>query len=180
MGKMRAHGFVFLTVLIFLQLFSLMGLYGLMHSATTIKINQHSWQREMDLFTAQHILHELEENFLHGNITCVIHRISATTLIYQPVSWWQQYACRDHANEIEYYYAVEVMGKDPCGGMSMVDQSQIVIPKYYRITLFMLSANIKNAKIILQSTIVKPTDEISACAGKMHQVMSGRQMWREI
>lgn len=178
--KFIPHGFVLLIVLVFLQLFSLLGLYGLTTASITTRTNRHLWQRDRDLLVSKKLLHDIENQLSADSLTCVIQRLSRSVLARKPISWWQQNACSGNLIEMRYYYVMETLGNDPCGVLGKDDNNQAVIPKYYRITLYVLPDKMRRAKLILQSTMAKQSEERSICSGTPHQVELGRQMWRPI
>lgn len=180
MAYQRSNGFVLFTVLIFMQLFSLMSIYGLTTAAIALKINQHRWLRDQYSSAANQILHDLENNLLRDESICMIPVLSAAWIAKQSLVWWQQHACSGNFGEMRYYYAVEWLGKNDCGVISKIDNNQWLTANYYRITLFLLPNRFPGSKLILQSTIAKPSANIPSCPGKTYSVIIGRQMRREL
>jgi hypothetical protein len=180
MGKITStNGFVFFILLLFLQIFALISLYGWMVVNLNLKNNMHLWQREMFFHTSENILLRLKDNLPFLLSHCPITILSPHYLSLQPISWWQSHACSAKLNEISYYYVVEPLGKDPCGIINN-DTNSVFIADYYRITLFALSDKTQIAKLILQSTFVKPEKSTLPCMDKLHFVTKGLQMCREI
>ena len=167
-------------MLVFLQIFSLMSLYGLMTAGSTIKRYRQRWQHEHQFLLTKQRLRHIEKYWVTTAPSCQIPVILATSIAKKPISWWQQYACSDKLNRLNYYFVVEVIDKEPCGVLEKKLFNQIVTVEYRRITLLSLSNETNGIRILLQSTIATLMDSASPCQGKPHRVILGRQGWREI
>jgi hypothetical protein len=161
-----ARGFIFVTVLIILQMLSLNSLYVLMHAATIMKKNTHRWQSQQTEWFAYKLMNQLEANIEASSQVCDIPVMSAVDFSSQALSWWEANTCSDNRNEIRYYYAVEPLGEDACGVINHH------VASYKRITL-----NIPN-QYLLQSTVAVPVISTAACQDHPHIVRAGRQMIR--
>ncbi|TAK78791.1 MAG: hypothetical protein EPO11_00910 [Gammaproteobacteria bacterium] len=162
MSLSKSKGFTLFVVLIFLQIFSMMGLYGLTTVALIIKMNQDEWQREVNVDNARTVLYGLTT--IDG-LNCFIPITSPSALAKQTMDWWQSNACSGNSAGNPYYYVVESLGKDACG----VIGGQIAA--YYRVSL-------RFGTILLQGTLAQG-DEMASC-DQPHHVVAGYQMWREI
>lgn len=178
--RLSSSGFVLVTVLLFLQVFSLISLYGLMYASTTMKRNDHLWYGYNDRLKSNQFLQKLESGVVLDPAACNIPVTPSPVLARKPISWWQLHTCSANADGIRYYYAVESLGDDPCGVTEKGNRNQWLIANYYRITLFMLPDKLKGAKYLLQSTIALSGVQALACEGNLHRVKPGRQTWREI
>jgi len=179
MNRHLENGFIFLAMLIFLQLFTSLSVYGLMRISGTLQRDQHLWQRESNVISGQRILRNIEKNIASGSVACIIPITPAEQLIKKSELWWYLHACSHSVGEIHYYYAVELLGEDTCGFV-MNHTNQTIIADYNRITLYLLSDKLGGGKLILQSTITIPLKQTTPCHGKIHGVGLGRQMWREL
>ena len=179
---MRAcsKGFVLFTVLIFLQLFSLISLQGITAISMNIKSCRDLWQRNRHRQEINHLLHRLEFHLLSEKerVACLISTTLPEELAQKPISWWQQFSCSGIFLEKRYYYVVEALGKDSCAAIKY-DTNHIVIAEYYRITLLFLQGQANDQVALFQSTVAKAGDEIASCYPS-HAVKPGRQMLREI
>ena len=180
MNRQSSHGFVLLLLLIFMQLFAWVGLHELTIAADTLKLNQHHWQHDQQLLVAKKILARLERMPSSEMTHCLIPITPAFLLAKKPLSWWQQDACSGYFMGNQYYYVFESLGKDVCGAINKKTDDPLVAADYDRLTLFWLPVAIPGARIILQSTIAKESDELASCPDKLNLVKAGRQMWREI
>jgi hypothetical protein len=99
---------------------------------------------------------------------CMIEATSPFQLARMPKTWWQAHGCVMGS----YYYAIEFLGHDPCALVDKKENNQLITADYYRITLY--------GKSILQSIEVKSSFAITACSGKLHTILAGRQMLREL
>ncbi len=176
----QSSGFVLFTVLIFLQLFVLLSFYSLQQIALTFKMHDVQWTRAQEMHVANRVLRKLEQQLLNNELNCQRPYMASTTLSQQPLSWWQQMTCQGNESGMIYYYFVEFIAHDACAMMSEVNQPQLLIAAYYRITLRMVSAKRQQSNLILQSTVSKPVVTSSSCNATMHHVSAGRQMWREL
>lgn len=180
MNKKLSNGFVLVTVLVFLQVFSLMSLYSLMYASATMKGNDHLWYGYIYRVKSNKILHRLESSAMTDMQACIIPVTPATVLALNPTAWWQLNTCSDNVDGIRYYYAVESLGGDPCGIMGKSNNNQLLTAEYYRITLCALPDKLKGAKFLLQSIIALPAVNAARCQRNLHLVKPGRQFWREI
>jgi|WetSurMetagenome_2_1015567.scaffolds.fasta_scaffold381318_2 hypothetical protein len=165
-------------VLVFLQLFSLSSLYVMLHAANAVKRSHHHWLRDRYLQLGHVILRDIERGFLERYSTCSIPASLAESFIKKPVSWWKQQACSDKVGEVDYYYVVENLGQHPCH--VIISGNHDWVASYHRVTLLMLPDKMRGAKILLQTTFVTSTGELSACTDKRYRVFAGRQLLREL
>jgi Tfp pilus assembly protein PilX len=179
MNRYAMRGFVLIIVLVFLQLFSLLGWYALTSASMAIKMNEHHWQREKNWYSANQALNDAELNLSSTLPPCMIPIAPLAAIVNEPFSWWQRQGCSGNLNEIRYYYVAEWVGNDPCGVIGKGVSNQSITAEYYRITLLALPKKMKMATIILQSTIIKGNHDNSSCRGQSRLVTVGRQMWRE-
>jgi hypothetical protein len=180
MSHYKMNGYILFVVLIFLQIFSCLGLYELTAISLTLRKNNHHLIRESYLLQAQKILKNLEEDVIAGHPTCLVTISSASIPARMPLRWWQQKSCSRSNRAVRYYYRVESLGNDACAVISKNQYNHIMPAAYYRITLLMAMDKIRGAKLILQSTLAKPGTDPLSCPGKMHRVTLGRQMMRQL
>ena len=179
MNRQAMNGFTLVIVLLFLQLFSLLGWTLLTSTSMTIKVNAHRWQHQENVYWANQILTELELDLLLMLPDCRVPITPWAMLTREPFTWWQQHGCSGNLNEIRYYYVVEWLDKDPCGVIDKDEKNQGLIANYYRITLLVSPKKMKAATILFQSTVAKGAHDTSSCRGQLHNVTLGRQMRRE-
>lgn len=172
----RCRGFAFIVVLFFLQLVSLTSLFGLSQISVTMKKNLHEWDSEFYASIVDKMLQEVEARQISGANECSIPTIPGYELLHQPLSWWEANTCSDNMNEIRYYYAVELLGKDTCSVIGQMS-SQRMAASYERITVYAQPTGM-HGKYLIQSTIAIPSGEAPLCQGKPHKVSIGRQMSR--
>lgn len=180
MRRYNAQGYVLLFVLVFLQLFSCLGLYELMSAASLLKENDHWRAHEFMLYHAKLSLRQIEHDILDGYSTCTIASIPAADMARQSINWWKGHACVREADEMVLYYVVEKLGDDECAIIENKTNNQTIIASYYRITLLAAYFAFGYAKVILQSTLAIPAVDHLSCAGNLHTVVVGRQMMREL
>jgi Tfp pilus assembly protein PilX len=172
-------GFVLLIILVFMQIFSILTCVGLASVSAAIRINRDAWQSYTFKKAAVRELDTLETALLTTGPQCVIPILPAGELARKSISWWQEYSCSSNLAGFRYYYVTENLGKDSCSLLDK-DTDHIVIADYYRITLLALPAKKLTAKLILQSTMVKASNDSLPCDRDKHLVTAGRQMQREL
>lgn len=172
----KHYGITLITVLIFLQIFSLFALYELTASRLALKMSHHWYQQQLLLIQSEKILATLEKTIINNPEVCQIPVTNVRELIAKPLSWWQREpVCSGNFQMIQYYYVIEALGMDPCAAISPEKKGA----DYFRITLFVTLKN-NPAKKIMQSTLVTHHAISQSCEGIKHSVKVGRQMWYEI
>lgn len=174
---MKSRGYVLLSVLIFMIIFSLVGIHALNASLNSLKNNEHLWQRTSAWYYAHQALTSIEKQLLTYQPTCMLPWISATEVARKPIDWWQ-HRCSGNLAGIRYYYCLELLAKEPCMKGRSNDQL-LYNAEFYRITLIAVP-NLKGAKIVLQSIMVKAQQQSSICTEKPRILHVGRQLWRAL
>jgi hypothetical protein len=173
MSMYRSKGYVLLTVLIFLQLFVLLGLYGLLSAKLSLRTTRDIYQQSATRLEMQQLLNEVELNLLA--YPCKSRAISLFTLKQANLNWWQEHGCSTQKNGQELYFYIEDMDVDAC---AIIKSNQALTSQYYRITLAKFSG--QQAIILLQSTSIRPVSPTTICLLQPHFVSLGRQMLREL
>lgn len=161
----KTKGFILIIVLVFLQIFSLIGLFNISTVTHVMKSNSHLYQGYCLRLKSRQFLQTLEREI---KPECIIPITPAPLLGKKPLSFWQVNACHANVDGIRYDYSVEWLGDDACAVMENGSQA-----RYYRLTL-------KTGHYLLQSTLAQPISTQKACEGKAHLLQAGRQWLREI
>lgn len=170
------RGIALLIVLLFLQIFALLGLYALENTVLAEKISRLHWHEQVTLATAENILEDIEKRLQADQMSCMIPATGSQDLLNRSFSEWPSLStCTGNFHNLQYYYAVESLGQDPCATIGYTNK----IADYYRITLITL-AKAADTKIMLQGTMVKPVKNEHECRGISHSVSIGLQAWHEI
>ncbi len=166
-------GIALITVLLFLQIFAILGLCAIQMAWIETKQSREKWQSHVRHQMANDALNKIEKSL---NQECLIPITPINQLITYSLSWWQfRSNCAGNFRSFQYYYRIEFLGFDPC---AYAQEKYKIIAKYYRITLVGVEDNIK---IVLQSTVISPIhDGELSCSKKPHNIKVGRQMMREI
>jgi Tfp pilus assembly protein PilX len=169
-------GFILITVLLFLQIFILLGLYALLTSIVAKKISTSHWQQQVTTTVAESILHDIELKLSTDNMLCLIPVTSRDVMLsLPPVSA----TCSGNIKQFKYSYIVELLGQDPCAETADANPQPIIVD-YFRISLLVIMQD-GHSKIALQSVITKLNHyQQSYCPSGHHRIDLGRQMWREI
>lgn len=174
-------GYVLLFVLILLNVMVMMSWYSLEAALSMRKMNYAAWQKEKAYYQAQALLFSLEHMIIEELPACLIPITSPHELLRREVSWWQNRACNGNLDGDSYYYVVEHLVDDACAILNKGVDEKIESAAYYRLTLFFsLKNNFFKSKIVLQSTVIRPSAVDGVCADSQRPVLVGRQMWREL
>lgn len=176
----RVRGFVLFSTLVFLQIFSLMSVFGLMRVSESLKASDAFLQRERLVGVSRGILTQIEQRVESRQPVCMIPRTSAVLLAAMPLNWWKTHTCSGNFGMIRYYYAVELEDLDVCAHSDKSINNQMLAIQYYRLTLLVLSGLRDETRYYLQSTIALEGNQRVSCSSGLRQIRLGRQMWREI
>jgi Tfp pilus assembly protein PilX len=178
----KESGLALMTVLIFLQIIAILGLFAVESAIETQKMARLDWEQTNIFLIVEQELHQIETQLIKSIPPCIIPVTTQSDLLNKPLSWWQSStACQGELQTFSYFYVIEKLGIDPCADLHSSEKS-ISQPKavaYMRINLLVLDKK-KESKEVLQSTVVTLDNAVSAtCQGLRHPVFLGRQMWRE-
>ncbi|VVC76092.1 hypothetical protein AQUSIP_13970 [Aquicella siphonis] len=178
----RARGFVLFSILVFLQIFSLLSVYSLLRAAASLKQDDFLLQHERRLQIANRIMRQIEHRVETDQPGCLISRMPAYKLAARPLRWWELNACSGNLDGIRYYYAVEREELDRCAYAGQIADNHLLAVQYYRLTLLMVSAGQEETEpgYCLQSTVAVHANQGVSCSGRLRRIQIGRQMWREI
>lgn len=176
----RVQGYILLIVLIFLQLFSVLGLYELTAITWSLKVSKDAQQQEALHDEALQSLGAAEKMVGGDEPVCLVSVGVSDTAAQNSNDWWAEWGCEGQLASSTYYYIVEFLASDPCAVVGKFNNNQALTANYYLITLVSLPKSASLAKIILQSTIIKADNKPKLCTEKPHLVYLGRQMWRDI
>jgi Tfp pilus assembly protein PilX len=175
---LHLKGFTLFVVMIYLQLFSLLGLFGLMTGTIAIKSVQQSRMKSELLIKADSILAEIEAQSIAEITHCNIEQRIPSSLADESGEWWRQHACEGRFAALQYDYVIEPLAVDICGRADKSVEIHSLAAVYYRITLRLRPSNETQVIRMLQSTIVQLEDKHMPCQGEYHRVRLGRQMQR--
>jgi Tfp pilus assembly protein PilX len=173
-------GMVLIAVLIFLEIFSILGLYALQANLWENKLTQRFWVKNVMDSVAKAELVTAENRLVQSLSNCKIQSTSASILASQDIAWWRSVSCAGIFRMFQYYYVIEFLGNDPCAYLQGADESSASIAGYYRITVLITSSYDPGQKVMLQSSMVKPAMQDRICNSRRHGVTQGRQMMREL
>jgi hypothetical protein len=167
----KQSGVALITVLIFLEILTLLTLYSLHASLWETRITNQYWNKHLLRENAFTTLANIENE---SSTSCQILPLPAAELKLKSIAWWQSNACAGKIKSYNYYYVIEGLGIDPCARV----QADAAV--YYRISLLLKSSLHSEERIILQSTFVKPEATDQDCKFKLRSLAAGRQSIREI
>jgi hypothetical protein len=163
------QGFFLYPLLIFIQIYLLLGTYGLEASQRNLVASHADWQSHRLLLKAKSFVEKLEKNLPKN--ACQIP--SNATIPNQPLKWWMEYACHQMQDTVHYYYVVEKLDSNPCETFENQPNYQAA---YYRVSLNALKAS---HQLILQSIVLIPEqDNQLSCLQPPYIVVPGEQLFR--
>lgn len=146
------QGIILVTVLLFLQILAILGLY-FMQNRIVIKKIAYSLLEQTNLFIAAETVIKKIEN--EAMATCLIPVTNQADLRKAPIVWWQSVGCAGVFNSLDYFYVTENLGVSE-------------LMTYFRVSL-LIKNKITGAEELLQSTYRVD-----------HNVTKDQQMWREL
>lgn len=173
----RASGIVLITVLAFLQILAVLGLYAMQMALYETKQAQLIYRKHVAEHNTEEALRHAEYNLMNGFATCFVPVTSTSELLSHSMDWWKATSCAGNFFAFQYYYVTEFLGTDACGFTEMLPNK--ITADYYRITVLGVAGDVK---VVLQSALVLPSRGSLAedCYKTGHKVKIGRQMWREL
>lgn len=177
MHSKKPHGFVLITVLLFIQAFSLLSTINLSTISLHEKLNYFGLKNITFKRYCQKTLAYLESQIAEKPDACSISLTPATQLGKNPLSWWQTNTCHANVDGVNIYYVVEALLDNTCATVENSINNQAVTFQYYRLTLRALP-KWKHGRYVLQSTIALPTTRTCKPSGRVIKI--GQQSWREI
>lgn len=174
--QINQKGFVLITVLLFLQCFALLSLYGLTNVKLMLKATFDDQKQFAYKQAGKQFLAALSRQTL-STATCRIPIAEPTWLASANQNWWQTKACRANYQEIQYYYVVETLGTYPCVLIAMPQGMQAA--KFERITL-LTTSSAWTPLVVMQATIASPDERTATCSQATRTIKQGSQMFREI
>lgn len=175
--RMISRGYVLLTTLVFLQLFTLLGLYALSAVAMRYRFIGEQFQHQLQLAAAERELTKLEKNV---PLKCFIPVVPASILAAKSQSWWRSAGCASSDAAFSYNYVIEKLMPNERAVVVNSDNNQCDKPYYYRITLAVIPHAPSCEKVVVQSTVVTKSEDIVPCDAANETVYTGRQMWRHL
>jgi len=174
----RQNGFVILIVLVFMQILILLNWYVINNVLLLTRFSKNMAVHDLLYHQAKCVLTRVEAEVVSNLPDCLISFTDTDLLIAQPLTWWKAQSCSGNSQTFKYYYVVEPLAVDSC---AIVDPVKKTIASWFRLTLF-LYLNKGNARIFLQSTLVRPSTggAEQPCTGSHHTVQVGRQSSREL
>ncbi len=179
-SHLSERGFVLMAALMFLQMFSLLGVLLLMTAMLQLKSTHHVWKSEKNAWLSLHIQTEIESRILQALPACIVTAMPSENIARMKKSWWKQNGCSGEKAGARYYFVIEALGTDPCSVMTDKANHQPTPVGFYRLSLYVNFTQERDAKIILQSTIARTEYTQSVCTEKLHQVSGTRQMRRQL
>jgi hypothetical protein len=179
---MKMHqGHVLIIVLVFLMIFSFMGLHSLIYTAEMIKTTHDKITKDNNLLSANQLLKQIENHLVSSTSPCMVPLMPAFMFAKKPLFWWQHYGCHGRFRDAEYYYVIEFLEKDSCG-IIKEKQYNDNLAFFQRVTLCFSPRQSIVEKIILQSTIVKPIERENTitCPNRTRVLRVGRQTLRRL
>jgi hypothetical protein len=166
------HGFALISVLIFLEIFSMLTFFSIRASGWEIRMTNQRLMKQKLTYAAATILNHVETGLDQSLENCLLPPLPSTELIQKPLSWWQSHSCTGNFDRFQYYYVIELSGVDNC---ALISSGQIAA--YYRITVLVMFMDNTDLQSLWQSSFVLPTVRRAECQPS-HLINAGRQLAR--
>jgi Tfp pilus assembly protein PilX len=173
----RQQGYILFVVLIFMQLFALLGLNALNQLFWVKKVQNEQNQRWFLLSQAEHLLYQVAATLKEQKAACLLAPLSFNQLKEHPFSWWTANACSVSGHLFKAYYLLEFLGVDPC---ATIRASLQAVAAYYRITVLLVGESHETLQVMLQATVSAATQTAEHCDSEAHSVDLGPQSWHEL
>src|SRR3990167_4674200 len=168
------RGFVLLTMLVYLQIFSLLAVQAMASMVFHQKMLHRRLVADNGRLSVLSVLARIDSTH---EPSCTVTVKPPAYLSTRGINWWRRHACLISAEEFDYFYVRESLGTDDCGVITN-QSNQDVMPIYYRNTLLQVSKVTQPQRLLVQDTIVLPGSTPPSCSGNLKQVKPGRQMLR--
>lgn len=171
----QSDGFILLLVLLFMQIFSMLGLMELGNLAVSIK-SQSMFLKRNALEQKAILFYKSVQHYDWSIASCFVQPFSIETLRQASFNWWQENGCSYDPNS---FFIIEKSQADPCSYLSKSTNNHAFTVQYYRVTLALFSEN--HFAILQQSTYAEPAPTVSICQDDTKHIVSlGRQMVRDV
>lgn len=161
------QGFILPTVMIFLLIFTLLGLSALSLSQLEMHMSRNTQTAQMELESAETGLRTAEITLIRNqSISCLI------SMQFNP--WKSDQTCQFSSNCQTGQYVIEPFPKYEYFCVKQGESQHTAL--FYRITAWFAFKQTKHPTIV-QSIFVKPGELYK---GKCHEIMVGRTSWQEI
>lgn len=167
-------GFILPLTLLLMQAMIIYSLSALMINQVLIKEKRDAIIARDNRQKVKKALMQIASGGGFDELPCLSPVVSVLTLKKYSLQWWESYGCHMMMDNHSYYFMIESMGLDECGLMSEVSQQYADIANYFRISMINIDRN------IMQMTVALPKHQLLQCTDKMHYVIHGQQMVRQL
>lgn len=175
--RIKTQGFILLVVVIITHILCWLSLLNLNQASWIQKLNLSAWQYQINKAELDGIFNLCSKTLRYHVEECLLETSqSSENLKIKPLVWWKQFACSGNSPRIRYYYVIELLDHDVCA-IVLTEQGQFSAD-FYRLTIMALPVKPKEARYVVQGTIVVPSNQKLVCHSEPHIVKPGLQMQR--
>ncbi|MEM9242946.1 MAG: hypothetical protein AAGA27_02670 [Pseudomonadota bacterium] len=169
----KQQGMVFITMLLFISLISLLLIYMQQSVALQRRINHNRYLYLQSRQAARIALVNAYQSLKSGDTSCQQQPMSVTEILSKSNDWWlSSQTCHGHSAHLTYQYVVSHLQQDDCA------EFEHQMADYWRITA---RASIRQQEqVILQATVVLPIQAEEACARTKRVLTNGWQSFRQL
>jgi len=165
----KNQGFILLPLLIFMQIYILLGLTALRNALLSEKIHAQEQARRALANQGKIILNDIAAALRNHTVSasaCMVAPLPASQIRQKSFEWWASFACQGSSESYRYDYIVENLGQDKCSWV-MGDPESVAY--YYRVTVRMRSAM---PDMLLQETMAMAQEApiTEQCSGERYMV----------
>lgn len=164
------RGFILLTMLMFIQIYFLLGLTAIEKVLHSEKLNGHKNSRRIAKNEGLLLMRQLEATFNDQLPACFLSSLSLENVRrYEPDSW-AAYACSGNIKDFHYDYMIEKLGSDHC---ALIENHEGRVAVYYRLILRLKPVKHKESDTLLQGIYVKAEKSNESCSDKQKRMKRG-------
>jgi len=169
------EGYIFLIVLIFMQIVSLLMFFEMRHARNFLELEtlyqmQHSWH-----YQVAHLARQFD-TYDWANSACVIMGDELNGVVSKPLNWWQERTCTVDQNN---YFFIEKLDQYSCCKDPRFPNNQPFTVQFYRVTLAYFQREIR-AELLQTSYAVLTSTQPDCKNNSLRFVVLGRQVMQEI
>lgn len=170
-------GFVLPVVLLFIQIYALLGISALEQVFLEQKLLVDQKSARLLFNEAESTLARLAASVDELSQICSISHFPRREQKRPALQWWLSHSCSDKWSLFRAYYVVEKLGADPCAQIRGGKASGAL---YYRLTLLLMKEQDEGQRVALQTTVVRESPNLEHCDRQPHSVDLGAQSWHQL
>lgn len=141
--KIQQQGMALITILIFLEIFTVLGLSIMQENLIESRTAYRYFQKYLLMNQAEEVLESVKNSFDSSVSTCVISSALSEKLFNSSLKFWRENACSGENDQLKYYYIFESLEDQ------VSENNQQSKMRAFRVILLAISKVDENMKIYL-------------------------------